>query len=227
VIVYITRHGQIVPPDRKEGLALPAMDMPLSPLGRHQAQRVGERLKAMGFGGVVYASPFRRASETAHLISEVVGTSFYPETALREIVHVPEEYVGFDGLSLDQLREAFPTVATDATLRHPWWTTHLETDPLVLSRVRPFLERLVAANEEDALLVGHGASMNACIRFFLETRFPDLLPSAEPGWNCALTAIRVKPSVEPLMLGDTAHLKADQITSNAETRLGWQRELEA
>ena len=88
---------------------------------------------------------------------------------------------------------------------------------MVLDRVRPFLDRLIDEADGDALLVGHGASVGASTRYFLET-YPELLASLGPGWNCALTAVQVKPRIEPILLRDTAHLAYHQITSNAKTR---------
>jgi len=224
MIVYITRHGQPVQATsaQKEDPEFPLTDRPLSALGREQARRLGERLQKLGFTGTIYASPYRRTAETADVIAEVLDTVFYPEVALREIVKVPDSLIDFRGLTLDGLRRSFPHVAADAVLPYPWWTLAAETSEEVLARVRPFLERLLGETDGDVLLVGHGASVGASTRYFLEG-YPDVRARLGPGWNCALTAIQVKPRMEPILLRDTAHLAEHQVTSNATTRAMWEQ----
>src|SRR6266550_1715916 len=48
-----------------------AEDPPLSALGREQAERLGERVRRMK-PAAVYSSPYRRATETAHGITDDV-----------------------------------------------------------------------------------------------------------------------------------------------------------
>ncbi|HEY5033611.1 MAG TPA: histidine phosphatase family protein [Candidatus Dormibacteraeota bacterium] len=64
-VIWLVRHG-----DCYEGMA-EGSDPPLSPLGRTQAARLAER--AMGVGTTaIYASPLRRAVETAKAIRDDV-----------------------------------------------------------------------------------------------------------------------------------------------------------
>ena len=168
MIVYITRHGQPLqlPADVADP-EFPRHDPPLTPLGEAQATALGRRLRALGFRGRIYTSPYRRTVLTAERIAAELDTVHYPEVAIREIVKRAENMVGFRGLTLDALRAEFGRVAPDATLPHPWWTPHAEDDAAVLARVAPFLERLLERREGDVLLVGHGASVGAATRFFL------------------------------------------------------------
>ena len=226
MIVYVTRHGQPLQrmQAQKEDPEFPPGDPPLSALGREQARLLGEHLKTLGFAGTIYASPYVRTAETADGIAEVLDTEFYPEPALREVVKVASQMTNFEGPTLEGLGRTFPRLAPDAALSYPWWTLEAETSETVLARVRPFLDRLIEEKDGDVLLVGHGASVGASTRYFLEAR-PEVLASLGPGWNCALTAIRVKPRMEPLLLRDTAHLAGHQVTSNATMREQWEREL--
>ena len=63
--IWLVRHG-----DCYEDMA-DSPDPPLSPTGRKQAQRLAERVHRAG-AAVIYSSPYRRALETAHAISDEV-----------------------------------------------------------------------------------------------------------------------------------------------------------
>lgn len=219
MIVYITRHGQpLLQPADAADPEFPRHDPPLTPLGEAQAIALGRRLRALGFRGRIYTSPYRRTVRTAECIAAELNTVHYPEAAIREIVKRAEQMVGFQGLSLEALRAEFRRVAPDAALPYPWWTPQAEDDAAVLARVAPFLERLLERRDGDVLLVGHGASVGAATRFFLErcTPVPEEMPLS---WNCALTAFRVQETCETLLIRDTAHLPDEEVTSNAKTKL--------
>jgi probable phosphoglycerate mutase len=64
-VIWLVRHG-----DCYEGM-VEGSDPPLSPLGRTQAARLAARAKRAG-ARAVYASPLRRAVETARAISDKV-----------------------------------------------------------------------------------------------------------------------------------------------------------
>ena len=224
MIIYITRHGQPAPFAEPEKQMPPGQhpreDPPLSALGREQARLLGERLKKLGFAGAIYASPYCRTSETADVIAATLGATFHPQPAIREYVVRRGEGLsidGFVGQGLDGLRARFPRLAADATLPYPWWTTAPEAPEDVEARVRPFLDALIQRGERDALLVGHGASVGACVRFLLR-HAPAAFVSMGRDWYCHLTAIRVTPRVEPLLLADVEHLRSDQITDRPAGR---------
>jgi broad specificity phosphatase PhoE len=192
----------------------------LSDLGREQALLLGERLKKLGFTGAIYASPYRRTSETADVIAATLGATFYPQPAIREYVVRRGDGLsidGFVGQRLDDLRTRFSHLAADAALPHPWWTTESEDSGDVEARVRPFLDSLIRRGEGDALLVGHGASVGACVRYLLRDDHA-ALASMGRDWYCHLTAIRVAPRVEPLLLTDVEHLQSGQITDRPAGR---------
>lgn len=64
--VWMVRHAD----SYRDGVT--SKDPPLSAVGRDQAQRVGARVRRAG-PAAVYASPYRRAVETAHAITEDVN----------------------------------------------------------------------------------------------------------------------------------------------------------
>jgi probable phosphoglycerate mutase len=65
--IWLVRHADVY--DQRELLS----DSSLSPLGHQQAERLAERLKSVAIRAV-YASPLRRAQQTAAALSEQVTT---------------------------------------------------------------------------------------------------------------------------------------------------------
>lgn len=72
--VYLVQHGD---KERVPG------DPGLTPAGRRQAELAGRRLRQAGLRGL-YASPLRRAQETADLIAAVTGLPVRVDAGLRE-----------------------------------------------------------------------------------------------------------------------------------------------
>jgi len=68
-VVYFVRHGQS---EDNVAPVFQSPDSPLSAVGRHQAARIAARVATLAFD-VLLASPYRRAHETAEVISKVTG----------------------------------------------------------------------------------------------------------------------------------------------------------
>lgn len=226
MIVYITRHAQpaFPPPEVEEDPEFPSSDRPISELGREQARLLGLRMEAIGFGGGIRASPYRRTCQTANIICEALGSQFRPAAPFREIVQREETILAFSGLTLAELQDEFAHLTPGSALAYPWWTTELEDSDVVRARVAPFVDHLVATGSDDVLLVGHGASTGAATRYLL-THCEDVPDDIPLTWNCALTAFRCSAgangeiaSCEMIMLQDTTHMDEDQVTSNAKFR---------
>jgi broad specificity phosphatase PhoE len=200
LIVYITRHGQIdeVTPCSPQGYRLSA-------LGRRQAEKLGARLQELQFSGKVFVSPFPRCLETAQIVCDIVGLRFQPEAHLCEIARGWME--GFKGLTAAEICSQYNACVPEAQLPWPWWPEEEETDDDVLTRVKPFLTRLVADERHDVLLIGHGASAGAAFRG-LSGEWGDFC-------NAALAAIRIRPTRSVLWYPDTSHLGPGEVTQNA------------
>jgi broad specificity phosphatase PhoE len=82
--VYLIRHGStpLTSEDRFSG----ATDVPLSDMGRYQAQRLAERL-ADDRVRAVYCSPLQRTAETAAIVARPHGLIPVTRDGLREIDH--------------------------------------------------------------------------------------------------------------------------------------------
>lgn len=72
VKIFIARHGQNE--DNVNGILNGHRDLPLTDLGRKQAQELGKAIKDAGLTfDAVYCSPLSRAQETAEIVSEIAG----------------------------------------------------------------------------------------------------------------------------------------------------------
>ncbi|HIC67986.1 MAG TPA: histidine phosphatase family protein [Candidatus Latescibacteria bacterium] len=219
MIIHITRHGQVDPPALAKGEDpdYPRGDAPISDLGRTQARLLGQRLRELGFSGVIHSSPYRRTIETAHIISEIIDVAVVPSAPMREVVMSETQMDGFRGATIDELHSSFSRVDSAAHCFYPWWTSRVESPDDVEARVAPFVDQ-VAADGIDALLVGHGASTGGAIRHIMRHGTPDGLPHDDPGWNCALTSFRMPPNFTAIRLMDVSHLPGEWVTSNVRTR---------
>jgi alpha-ribazole phosphatase len=70
-LFYLVRHGETA--WNAEGKLCGRTDIELNDAGRRQAERLGERLRALP-PAAIYASPLRRAAETAAIIADVAAS---------------------------------------------------------------------------------------------------------------------------------------------------------
>lgn len=198
------------------GQQYPPGDPALSPLGRRQAAWLGECLAREGFQGAIFSSPYRRTLETAQIVAETTGRSVIPEPALQEVVR-QDGCPDFEELDACELRRLFPRVDLGVSLSRPWLVEGPETESDVQERVQGFYEILFASKLEDVLLVGHGATVHACIRLLA----PDHISESQAdvvsrNWNCALTTLRAMGRGEAALtrLFEVKHIPPEFVTSN-------------
>ena len=221
MILHVTRHGQV---DQKTDH--PVGDPYLSALGREQARLLGERLKELGFQGRVFSSPYIRTVETANIVAEVANVPVILAAEMREYVIRDDQMDAFEGLTQDALADRYSHVDGSASFVYPWWTSEIETQEDIEGRVAPLVDR-VFGGSEDALLVGHGASVGGVHGYILKENAPDRLGSGRPGWNCVLSSFDFTDSFKVIRLLDTEHLPEALVTSNAKTRAEILKEKEA
>lgn len=200
MIIYITRHGQIA----GQG-DYPTGHARISPLGRRQAAKAGERLSQLGFRGTVLVSPYHRCLETAEIICEITRTSFVPEPRIGEIAR--EWISDFVGYRPNEIEEAFTHCTRGAKFPWPWWPEGEESSADVAERVGDLTRELVNREQDDLLLVGHGATTGAAFR----------LLAGEPSghYNAALSAVKL-PAGKILLKNDTEHLGKGEVTQNRD-----------
>lgn len=92
----------------RKGVYQGQMDIPLSPLGRIQAELVAVRLSRERLAGVL-CSPLQRARMLAHAVARYHHLAPEPDERLTEIAHGP-----WEGLCRTEVEERFPD------LYHTW-----------------------------------------------------------------------------------------------------------
>ena len=222
--IYIARHGQVCPTEYFGSTDFPMFDIPLSDLGKQQAECLAKKLKETGFKGKIFSSPYRRTMMTASAVATVCNLPVFPDKALREIIKTDEGAQEFEGMTLEKLKEEFACVAQDASLIYPWWAKTKDTKEAVIERVSCFWEELLQSGEKEVLLVGHGASVYGSLYYLNEKfdlgfvrdkdEFGDYL--AERGLNCTLSYVEIDENgklVEAEFFNNE-HLSDDMITSN-------------
>jgi probable phosphoglycerate mutase len=99
-LFYLVRHGETEwnAAHRLCGRS----DVPLSEAGCYQAQRLAERFKSIPFEAL-YSSPLRRAIQTAHPISRVIGLEPILDDRLVEL-----NYGAWEGVTLGEIPKNDP-----------------------------------------------------------------------------------------------------------------------
>lgn len=155
--LFLVRHGETASNAARVYAGRSAE--PLSERGRAQALEAGVRLSGEGIEAL-YASPVRRALETAELMASVLDVPVTVDDDLTEMA------LGlWEGLSEAEVAERFPTEwalwqAHPSRLRLP----ERETLEEVLRRVLPCLERIRLAHPGGgAAVVSHHAPIRVAV----------------------------------------------------------------
>lgn len=218
MLIHVARHGQPAVGDLPAGAdhEFPPGDPPLTALGRKQAALLGHRVAQLEFRGTIYASPYRRTLETAEIAAAILDCAVTPEWRLQEYVQV-EGRPEFDVLSIRTARTLYPHVLCDARLPSPWLVAGPEGPEDVLERVTPLMESLIRKQHGDVLLIGHGASVNACREAILCRGGRQAGAPRGHNWNCSLSTYRVDRDGNATCIRscDVSHLPEAEVTSNA------------
>jgi alpha-ribazole phosphatase/probable phosphoglycerate mutase len=196
VRLLLARHGQSVwnAERRFQGTT----DVPLSSLGREQAVALGRALAGRRIVAA-YASPFRRALETAELALAGRGVPVLPLEELREL-----SLGEWEGATVDEIRsrEGDPYLAW---LRAPHDCPPPGGEPLdaVCRRVLAAMARIAAAHPDggDVLVASHGGVISVYACHLLGASFNTLWRLRVD--NASLTVVRPPRLVS---LNTTAHL---------------------
>jgi len=103
VRLLLIRHGETA--HNADRLALGRADVPLNERGSLQARALAEGLAASPFGPIaaIYASPLRRAVDTATPLAEALGLTVQVEPGLIEM-----DIGEVEGQSFEELRQRYP-----------------------------------------------------------------------------------------------------------------------
>jgi broad specificity phosphatase PhoE len=177
-------------------------DPPLTETGRWQAERVGDRLRGRDIGAI-YASPFRRATETAHLIAERLDRPVFVDHGLSAHLDASRFDVAPSVLRPRTLAERFGTVDPSyvSTLRPNYPESATEATDRTVRAVR----RLLGDAPESTLLVGHRLTVGSVLAAFTGRTGGDTPP-------CGITRLTAYPwGWDVDLLADTSHLSADAV----------------
>ncbi|QNP68869.1 histidine phosphatase family protein [Streptomyces roseirectus] len=159
----------------------------LTPVGWEQAERLAARLAAEEHADVLYASPRRRARETAVAAGHALGLPVRIEEGLRE-----QDLGSADGVPRYQLHQGLGVIP--AHLPHRPLADGAESWTAFVERTGQALRELTRRHRgERVLAVCHGETVNAAHHFFLD------LPMGWPGPlgvtvdNASLTRWREQP----------------------------------
>lgn len=196
--LILVRHGQSE--GNAAGIVQGWLDVPLSALGRAQAEATGRRLAGEPLAAV-YSSDLRRALETAEALAAPHALPVTPVPELREY-----GYGEAQGLRWDEVNARWPHDAED------WGAGHIpgeEGAAAFHARVAAAFDALAARHRDDVAAVAiHGGVIVQILGHTLRLPPGERARVAVP--NCALTTIaagsgpRVPPSV--VGLNDRCHL---------------------
>ncbi|ERN42196.1 fructose-2,6-bisphosphatase [Rubidibacter lacunae KORDI 51-2] len=198
--VWIARHGNrydFVNPAWFKTAPRP-YDPHLSEDGIVQARQLGDRLRNEGIGRI-FASPFLRTVQTAHLVAEALDLPIALEAGLSEWLNPCWMHEEPERLSLAALKERFPRVDTGYTSRAI--ASYPESDTEVAVRTGETARLLAEEFCEDLLLVGHGASVIGTARGLVGGT-----PDINAALCCLVKVVRQSQGWELELAGDTSHL---------------------
>lgn len=207
--LFLIRHADALPgPDE----IIPSgvyNDLPLSKVGREQAQALAERLGKLRFDAL-YSSPLRRCLETATPLAERLGltpiiVNDLQEIRLGEVLPLPTD--GQDLAALSQaLHERQREIVRKAGGTGSWDAIpDSEPSKAFRQRVVQALDSIARSHKGERVLVfAHGGVLNAYAAEVLGLERDFFYPAA----NTSLTVVRVADNQRVLyVLNDIGHIK--------------------
>ena len=198
--LHLVRHADAVP-ESEDAFAIydDYEAHPLSERGRAQARAVAERFDGLELAAV-YASPIRRARETAGAIAAVAGVAVEDEPGVREIAIGAIEPA--EPMTMRARLEWLAMVA----MRDGSWTGIAGTEPSheVRGRMLRALDAIAARHPgRRAAVVSHAGAINAVLGAIAGTPHDFVFPLA----NASVSVVRVGAGRRLLMnANETSHL---------------------
>jgi probable phosphoglycerate mutase len=213
---YLIRHGQSI--SNSEGRVQGRADVPLSPLGRRQAETLATW--ARGLDGVVeiWSSPLQRARATAAPMAEALGLE------VRICDELAELHAGvFQGHFWEDLEAMFPEAVARWRSGDPDYAIPGgESRAALAARGRAALEALAGRDAEAMIVVAHGGVLTAALGLLLGPRHPLLAAAAErpftrlPALDNASVSVVRWPGPDLLAFNETGHLTSPSAPAAAD-----------
>ncbi|HZX68010.1 MAG TPA: histidine phosphatase family protein [Candidatus Elarobacter sp.] len=198
--LHVVRHADAVPESDDAFTVYDDYEAhPLSPRGHAQAEALAERFAESGVTAV-YASPVRRASETAEAIAGALGLRVQIEPGVTEIT------IGAAGDAMT-LRDRLAWLAMIA-MRDGSWNGIEGTEPSAQVRARMLaaLDAIAARHAgQRVAIVSHAGAINAALGAVVASDHDFVFPLA----NASVSVLRIGGGRRLLMnANDTSHLAA-------------------
>ena len=181
--LILVRHGQSEGNARR--IFQGQLDMPLTDLGRKQAEALAEHLMSRQIS-VMYTSDLSRAMETARIVGKKLGLEPIVDSRLREI-----DLGGWSGLTRDQVIARYP---------EEWeaWGRGMdighaggESFERFWARVRGFIEDVLERHPGETILaVAHGGVSRILASKLLGLGLREMFTSLAPSLNTGITEAR-------------------------------------
>ncbi len=151
MLLYMIRHGE----SEANAASCHAgwLQTPLSPKGKEQAVKVGEKLKDIPFTRV-FSSDLIRARQTCELA--LPGYSYETSPLLREI-----GVGGLSGKSIAECKELYGDPYTEKKFRQDYTSFGGEDLPMLQRRVSEFLSMLEQSGSETTAVFAHAGTLRA------------------------------------------------------------------
>lgn len=191
--LLLIRHAEAEHPQPATALEIKEIDLSLTAHGRAQAQRLAARI-AVRRPHAIYASPLKRAMETAQPIADIVGVPIRDDRRLREV-----EIADVGPVSLQDLAEI--------ALAHGGWS-HIpgtESSTSIRTRMSEVVAEIVTAHAgERVAIVTHAGAINAYLSLLLNLEKDFFFPAG----NTSITTVRARDARRLIVtVNDTAHLE--------------------
>lgn len=196
--LYFMRHGETVwnTERRYQGMT----DIELSDEGLRQAECAAKRFKNIKIDKI-YASPLKRAMKTAEKIAAEKGLEIISEDDFREI-HFGE----WEGKTVPELTEKYGESYTNFIREpHKYGFPGEGSVENVINRIKPGIDRLIAEDEGNVLIVSHGGIIRLMIMYIM---------GLDSSWftkmwinNTGVSIVEIKNDRRLILtLNDSAHL---------------------
>ena len=207
--VYVTRHGQV---GGKKYYVTAAREQGLTDLGREQARMLGAYLKEKyGFSGRIMVSPLHRTIDTGLEISKITGSGkVILEPGMQEIVTPNNNY----GMSRARIEEYFPGKTIPGPTFDDNWRIKSEDAAARSKRIAAAIDRILADNTGDILLVGHGGTVSGAVAYMNSRLGKGGKAIKGKVWNCSLFVFELDENDKVVKSRYTTEYMPDEKVTN-------------
>ena len=206
--IYITRHGHR---GDKRYFDKAVREQKLTPLGVEQANLLAHYLKEKcNFNGTILVSPLLRTLETALPTAKLLNKKMILEPGLQELSTAKKRP---RAMTFAEIEERFPGMVVKGPAFVEPWRVFDEDTTARRKRTADALDRILAANKGDLLLVGHGATVGD-LRRYLDPRLPEGKKVDGMAWNCCLFIYELDENDQPVSCRYTTEFIPDEKVTN-------------